>query len=51
MRSTWSPKRCAGKGGGIKVVTASTTTGWAEGNLGARVRPDILLSEVKAGGD
>lgn len=33
---------------GIKVVTASTTTGWAEGKLGARVRPDILLSEVKA---
>src|SRR5690554_8212910 len=29
-------------------MTASTTTGWAEGKLGARVRPDILLSEVKA---
>lgn len=32
---------------GIKVLTASTTRGWAEGKLGARVRPDLLLSEVK----
>ncbi|HHU81983.1 MAG TPA: DJ-1/PfpI family protein [Firmicutes bacterium] len=32
---------------GIKVLTASTTREWAEGKLGARVRPDLLLGEVK----
>jgi protease I len=30
----------------IKVVTVSTTTGWAEGKLGARVKPDQLLAET-----
>ena len=31
---------------GIKVITASTTTDWAEGKLGARVQPDCLVSEL-----
>ena len=32
---------------GIEVVTASTTTGWAEGKLGARVKPDLQINELK----
>lgn len=32
---------------GIKTLTASTTRQWAEGKLGARVRPDLLLNEVR----
>lgn len=31
---------------GVEVITASTTTREAEGKLGARVKPDILLKEV-----
>ena len=31
---------------GIKVVTASTTTGEATGKLGLKVRPDILVSQI-----
>lgn len=32
---------------GIRVITASTTTGWAEGKLGARVQPDRLVSSIQ----
>ena len=32
---------------GIKVVTASTTTGEATGKLGMKVKPDILLKDVQ----
>lgn len=32
---------------GIRVVTVSTTTGIAEGKLGAKVRPDQLIAETK----
>lgn len=32
---------------GIEVLTASTTKNQAEGKLGARVQPDILLTEVE----
>jgi len=31
---------------GVKVVTASTTTGDAIGKLGLKVRPDILISSI-----
>ncbi|MBF8251641.1 MAG: hypothetical protein HW382_1269 [Deltaproteobacteria bacterium] len=31
---------------GIKVVTASTTTGEATGKLGLKVRPDILIGSI-----
>ena len=31
---------------GIKVITASTTTGEAVGKLGLKVKPDILVSQV-----
>ncbi|HEY8393057.1 MAG TPA: DJ-1/PfpI family protein [Capillibacterium sp.] len=33
---------------GVEVVTASTTAGEAVGKLGHKVRPDILISQVKA---
>lgn len=32
---------------GIKVITASTTTGEAIGKLGLKVRPDILVSQIE----
>lgn len=35
---------------GIKVITASTTTGEATGKLGLKVRPDILLSQIDIDG-
>jgi len=31
---------------GVKVITASTTTGEATGKLGLKVRPDILISSI-----
>ncbi len=40
------PKRLLEEGG-IEVLTASTTKNWAEGKLGARVQPDLLLTEVE----
>lgn len=39
------PKEVLAKAG-IKVITASTTTGEAVGKLGLRVNPDILVSQV-----
>lgn len=32
---------------GIKVITASTTTGEAVGKLGLKVKPDILVSQIE----
>ena len=32
---------------GLEVVTASTTTEQAVGKLGAKVRPDLLVSQIK----
>lgn len=31
---------------GIRIITVSTTTGWAVGKLGARVQPDRLINDV-----
>lgn len=39
------PKEVLAKAG-IKVITASTTTGEAVGKLGLKVKPDILVSQV-----
>lgn len=33
---------------GIEVVTASTTTGEAVGKLGLKVRPDLLVADIKS---
>ncbi|HEY8344653.1 MAG TPA: DJ-1/PfpI family protein [Bacillota bacterium] len=34
------------EGAGVEVLTASTTTGEVLGKLGARVKPDLLISEL-----
>ena len=34
------------EGAGVKVLTASTTTDEVLGKLGARVKPDLLISEL-----
>jgi len=40
------PKRLLEEAG-IQVLTVSTTGNWVEGKLGARVQPDLLLTEVQ----
>jgi protease I len=42
----YEPKTILEKSG-VRVTTASTTTGTAKGKLGAAVKPDILLKDVR----